>query len=99
MKRERAWCIEWSRGKTWPKEGSAFVDDPENTLLTAEAVTRYFEDKLWDDYQHAEAVKNILELDIKVNGTKWKVALAAMRGRFDGYLCEYGGGRRPLRNT
>ena len=66
------------------------------TLLTAEAVTRYVEDCLWDEYQKAEASQKILKLDMDVNGTKRKVALSAMRGRFDAYLCEYGGGRRAL---
>ena len=95
LKRERASCIQWNQGKVWPKEGSAFVDRPDGlTQLTGEAVTRYMEDQLWDAYQKSEAVKQILKLDMEVNKTKRKVALNSMRGRYDAYLCEYGGGRR-----
>ena len=42
-------------------------------------------------------MQKILKLDMDVNRTKRKVALASMRGRFDAYLCEYGGGRWALR--
>ena len=48
-------------------------------------------------FEKAEAVQVNLNLDMVVNGTRRRVALNAMRGRIDAYLCELGGGRRALR--
>ena len=76
------------------------MKDPQGRrLLAAEAVTRCVEDKLWHDYKTAEATQKILALDIEVNETKRKVALAAMRSRFDAFTCEFGGGRRAYVRT
>lgn len=66
------------------------------TLPTSKAVTRYVAYCLWDAYQKADVAQMILKLGVDVNGTKIKVALSAILGRFDGYLCAYGGGRRAL---
>ena len=94
-------CVEWNRGKTHPKQGTAFVDNPDldgpRLLCPYEAVTRYVEDELWPAYKNSAAAQTILALDMQVNGTKKRQAEKDQRSRFEAYLNENGGGRRALR--